>query len=127
MHPCSIFSRWLMQGRNVVLPDPLGPMSTTVSLGHTVRSMPRSTSVRPNRLCTSWANTIGAASGVASSLFIFARIVKLRASGADHIAAQASPESYALLTRGALGKLALHPALAQGSQRGHRQVVARND
>ena len=41
MQPLLIFSRWLMHRRNVVLPDPDGPISTTVSPGFTSKSMRR--------------------------------------------------------------------------------------
>ena len=40
MRPSWMRSRWLMQRRKVVLPDPDGPMRTTTSLRRTVRSTP---------------------------------------------------------------------------------------
>src|SRR5689334_19855006 len=50
--PRLIFSRWFTQRRNVDLPDPEGPMITATSPRATSRSIPRSTSLRPKRLCT---------------------------------------------------------------------------
>src|SRR5581483_936455 len=41
-----------MQRSSVVLPEPLGPMMVIVSPAATSRSIPRSTSFTPNRLCS---------------------------------------------------------------------------
>src|ERR1700686_1258395 len=48
-----------MQRRNVLLPEPEGPIMHMTSLGWTSRSMPRSTSSRPKLLCTASALTMG--------------------------------------------------------------------
>src|SRR3989304_2071619 len=61
MRPPSTRSRWFMQRRKVVLPEPLGPMMTTTSPRATSMSTPRSTSSRPKRLWTSTARTIDSA------------------------------------------------------------------
>src|SRR3990172_4829277 len=50
-----------MQRRNVVLPEPLGPMTTTTSPRSTSIVTPRSTSSRPKRLSTSRARNMGSA------------------------------------------------------------------
>src|SRR3990172_11064457 len=50
-----------MQRRKVVLPEPLGPMTTTTSPRATSMSTPRSTSSRPKRLWTSTARNIESA------------------------------------------------------------------
>src|SRR5258707_12766201 len=50
-----------MQRRNVLLPEPEGPIMHMTSLGATSRSMPRRTSRRPKLLCTASALTIGMA------------------------------------------------------------------
>src|SRR5579862_8487443 len=59
MRPLLIFSRWLTQRRNVVLPEPLGPISTTTSPLLTLMEMTRRTSLRWKYLCTSRASTMG--------------------------------------------------------------------
>src|SRR3989304_5928448 len=61
MRPPSTRSRWFMQRRNVVLPEPLGPMMTTTSPCATSIVTPRSTSSRPKRLWTSTARNMGSA------------------------------------------------------------------
>src|SRR6266853_3431541 len=48
-----------MQRRNVLLPEPDGPITHITSFGCTSRSMPCSTSSRPKLLCTASALTIG--------------------------------------------------------------------
>src|ERR1700682_990117 len=48
-----------MQRRNVLLPEPEGPITHMTSFGWTSRSMPRSTSSRPKFLCTASALTMG--------------------------------------------------------------------
>src|SRR6202047_519255 len=48
-----------MQRRNVLLPEPEGPIMHMTSFGWTSRSMPRSTSSRPKLLCTASALTMG--------------------------------------------------------------------
>src|SRR3972149_3470511 len=58
MWPESIFSRWLMQRSNVLLPEPLGPMRPSTSPLATWRLTPRSTLSDPNRLCTSRASSM---------------------------------------------------------------------
>src|SRR5437763_1251368 len=58
IRPALIFSRWLMQRRNVDLPEPDGPITTATSPERTVRSMPLSTSRWPKDLCTLSARTI---------------------------------------------------------------------
>src|SRR5260370_5659084 len=50
-----------MHRRNVLLPEPDGPIMHITSLGDTSRSMRRSTSRRPKLLCTAYALTIGTA------------------------------------------------------------------
>src|SRR5664279_6371683 len=52
-----------MQRRKVLLPDPEGPMRQRTSPGLTTRSIPRSTSRRPNDLWTWVARTIGSLMG----------------------------------------------------------------
>src|SRR3989442_10437246 len=49
-----------MQRRNVLLPEPEGPIMHMTSRGATSRSMPRKTSSRPKFLWTASALTIGA-------------------------------------------------------------------
>src|SRR5262249_1545217 len=71
MRPPLIFSRWLMQRRKVVLPEPLGPMITTTSPRCTRMVMPRSTSLRWKYLWTSRASTIGMAAFVALPLPLY--------------------------------------------------------
>src|SRR6266568_5729440 len=58
MRPPSIFSRWLMQRSSVVLPEPLGPITTTTCFRFTERSTPSSTVRRPKRLTICSARTI---------------------------------------------------------------------
>src|SRR5574341_60947 len=56
-----------MQRRSVLLPEPLGPITTTTSPRPTSRWTPRSTSSRRKRLCTSTHWTMGAVeSGIRS-------------------------------------------------------------
>src|SRR5665647_161482 len=52
-------SRWLRQRRNVLLPEPDGPMTTTTPPSGTCRLIPLKTSSLPNRLQTLWASTMG--------------------------------------------------------------------
>src|SRR5580704_10961298 len=52
-----------MQRRKVLFPEPDGPMRQRTSPRSTVRSMPRSTSSRPNVLRTCTALTMGSAMG----------------------------------------------------------------
>src|SRR5690242_20119803 len=59
MRPPSMVSSWLMQRRNVVLPEPDGPSRHTTSRLLTSRSMPLRTSVPWNALCTLTACTSG--------------------------------------------------------------------
>ena len=56
-----------MQRRNVDLPDPDGPSMHITSPRPTSRSIPLSTSSRPNRLWTPSALTIGRAHELAAS------------------------------------------------------------
>ena len=60
MRPPSIRSRWLMQRRNVVFPEPDGPMMQTTSPRLTSSETPQSTRLRPKYFSTSSALTIGA-------------------------------------------------------------------
>src|SRR5437016_10715673 len=48
--PLSYSSSRLMQRKSVVLPEPLGPITTTTSPGLTASETPRSTSMAPKRL-----------------------------------------------------------------------------
>ena len=50
IRPDWIFSRWLMQRMNVVLPEPDAPIRTTTSRCFTVSETPFSTSLWPNHL-----------------------------------------------------------------------------
>src|SRR2546430_7508962 len=50
-----------MQRRNVLLPEPEGPIMHMTSFWETSRSIPRNTSSRPKLLCTASALTIGTA------------------------------------------------------------------
>src|SRR5262245_42669205 len=59
MRPRLILPRWPMQRKNVVLPEPLGPMTQTTSLRCTCILTPRKTSLLWKYLCTSTASTIG--------------------------------------------------------------------
>src|SRR3954452_4122497 len=129
MRPFWIFSRWLMHRRKVVLPEPLGPIKTTVSLGMTVRSMPRSTSVCPKLLYTSSARTIGPE--VRISAFIQGSCPDLTmpdlAAGAQDIAAYTAPEAWRHVARFTLTQSTFDPALYPRPNRRHDQVIARND
>src|SRR5439155_12033218 len=58
--PASYSSSRLTQRSSVVLPEPLGPMTTTTSLDATVSEMSFSTWVGPNHLLTPRNSTIGA-------------------------------------------------------------------
>src|SRR5215207_5242425 len=58
MRPLSIRSRWLRQRRNVVFPEPDGPITQMTSPRCTWSDTPRSTSLAPKRLRTSRARRI---------------------------------------------------------------------
>ncbi len=57
MRPSSSGSSRFTQRSSVDLPEPEAPIMQTTSCSATARSIPRSTSFRPNDLWTSWSST----------------------------------------------------------------------
>src|SRR6516165_6481008 len=65
--PRSYSSSRLMQRNKVVLPEPLGPITTTTSPGLTVSETSRNTSTAPKRLCRPATSSIGCCCRVGAS------------------------------------------------------------
>src|SRR6516162_9203708 len=65
--PCSYSSSRLVQRSSVVLPEPLGPITTTTSPGLTASETSRSTSTTPKRLRRPTISSIGRCCRVGAS------------------------------------------------------------
>src|SRR5260370_42007317 len=100
-----------MQRRNVLLPDPDGPITHITSFGWTSRSIPRSTSSRPKLLCTASALTIGLALTSA----------RLPAEREQH-APEPLKRCRGQLALRPTAEVALQVVLADGQDRRHHQV-----
>src|SRR5437588_6477066 len=115
-----------MQRKNVLFPDPDGPIMHITSRGCTSRLMPRSTSRRPKFLCTASAFTMGA--------FISTVLARkgdwLFRNGRREVESeQQAPEALDRRRRkfslGTSGEVALDVVLADGEERGHEEIPDR--
>src|SRR5207302_7278028 len=119
-----------MQRRNVLLPDPDGPIRHSTSLGATSRSIPRSTSSRPNRLCTASAFTMG--SDVMPIAYPVAMLAPRRRSRRPRMegeqrAAKSWERRRRQLALRASREVPLDVVLAESQDRGHHQIPGADD
>src|SRR5487761_1436573 len=119
-----------MQRRNVLLPEPVGPMMHITSFGKTSRSMPRSTSKRPKLLCTASALTIGVAAisvmQAGQRWGCFRRLGRRRVKGEEHPAEPLQRRQWQFTLRAAR-EVTLDVVLADGEDRGHGQIPEAGD
>src|SRR5713101_6809914 len=117
-----------MQRRNVLLPEPEGPIMHITSPGETSRSMPRSTSSRPKLLCTASALTMGVA--LMSSMPSRERHWQLRrrrrVEGKEY-SPQPLDRRLRQLALRAPGEVPLEVKLSDRQDRGHEQIPDADD
>src|SRR5712691_10322644 len=112
-----------MQRRNVLLPEPDGPIMHITSWGATSRSMPRSTSSRPKLLCTASALTIGTPPISVRPRQRHRRLEwRRRNTTGEEDLLEPLPWRWRQLTLGASRVVPLEVVLADGQDRRHRQV-----
>src|SRR5207247_4996363 len=119
-----------MQRRNVLLPEPDGPIMHMTSLGKTSRSMPRRTSSRPKFLWTPSALTIGAP--CMSAMLTGQHDRYFRGTGRRSMEGHEHPpkplkwcQRQSALR--AAAEMALEVVLPDGQDRGHQQIPEARD
>src|SRR3954451_13704517 len=117
MRPASMRSRWLMHRSSVVLPEPDGPMITTVSPWRTSSDTSRSTTSGPNDL------ERPPSAGSAHRRRPSSRPPRRADFDAAARAEEPAPDAGAADLAAARGEAALDPALDEAPDRRQRQVV----
>src|SRR5438105_3784494 len=119
-----------MQRRNVLLPEPEGPIMHMTSFWETSSSIPRNTSSRPKLLCTASALTIGAP--YKSSMppgqqhWLLRQRRRWRVEGDEH-PAEALEGRQGQTALSAASEITFQVVLADGQDRRHRQVPDAGD